>query len=88
MECKGRARDAAPAAAAAAAAAAPRLLLQQHYMRVLQYGGGVAKIYDRLIGGSRLIHFRLRVQSPDAPSDFTRLISGYRLTQTALWWDP
>ena len=44
--------------------------------------------YDRLIEGSRLIHFRLLVQSLDAPSDFDRFVSGYRLTQTALLGGP
>ena len=37
--------------------------------------------HDRLIGGSRLLHSRLRVHNSlliVAPSDFDRLMSGYR----------
>ena len=35
--------------------------------------------YDRIIGGSRLLHSGYECYSPEAPSDFDRLVSGYRL---------
>ena len=44
--------------------------------------------YNRLIGESRLIHLGCECNSPVVPSDFDRLISGYRLIQTALLGDP
>ena len=44
--------------------------------------------YDRLIGGSRLVHTGYEGNYPVTPSDFNRLISGYRLTQTAFLGDP
>ena len=44
---------------------------------------------DRVIGGSRRIHSRLfECFSLVAPSSFDRLVSGYRLTQSALLGDP
>ena len=35
------------------------LHIQQHYIGVPRQGGGVPEQYDRLVGGSRLIHSTL-----------------------------
>ena len=40
---------------------------------------GIPPYPGRLIEGSRLLHSRIYGNSPVAPSDFNRLISGYRL---------
>ena len=47
------------------------------------------RLYDRLIGGSRLFLFTpvYGCDSPDAPGDFDHLISGYRLTYSPFYSD-
>ena len=44
--------------------------------------------YDRLAGEAAQFAPGCECSSPVAPSDFDRLVSGYRLTQTALLGQP